>query len=335
MPDIETKDAAPSPFDREIDWSSAIKNRFLSKPGEHLLEIGITGSGKTQGLYHLLNGILDYSKEETILWITCGKSAEELKLMQFMPVNYLFPMRRSIEIKLYQKTYPYVSYEFSSIPNLFKHIDKKKINILCLAPYYPDPEEYAIVITELFRHLILIARNGGVPTPLAIFIDEFQMVAPARGQQLNEQHMLGGRWMQRNLDQLRSIGIRIVAAAQAWKKVLQGVRMSFGCIMIRQGAEFPSNELRRLAMANDKWQALGKEDMVFAFRNRFYSDVMRLPTYGDGYVVGSITYLDNTARTYEDNRDLDVVIDSYKKKNKRQKPDTEGSVNSTGLVFMC
>ena len=320
---IEQKPVEPrrypySPLTNEINWTSAIKNRFLNKPGEHLLEVGITGSGKTQGLYHLLNGILDFSKGETILWITCGKSAEELKLMQFMSVNYLFPKNRAIQIKLFQETYSYTSYEFTSIPDIFRHINLHQINILCLAPYFPDPEDYALVITEFFRVLIVMARDGLIPTPLAIFIDEFQMVAPARGQALNEEHGIGGRWMQRNMDQLRSMEIRIVAAAQAWRRVLQGVRTSFGCIMIRQGAEF-NNDIPRLMAANDRWQALGREDMAFAFRNRFYSDTIMLPTYGDGNVVGSITYLDHTNRQRVMDVSIDVLLDMRKNRGKKVK----------------
>lgn len=315
---VEPKRHSYSPLTNEINWTNVIKNRFLSKPGEHLIEVGITGSGKTQGLYHLLNGILDFSKGETILWITCGKSAEELKLMQFMSVNYLFPKNRAIQIKLFQETYPYTSYEFTSIPDIFRHINLHQINILCLAPYFPDPEDYALVITEFFRVLIVMARDGLIPTPLAIFIDEFQMVAPARGQALNEEHGIGGRWMQRNMDQLRSMEIRIVAAAQAWRRVLQGVRTSFGCIMIRQGAEF-NNDIPRLMAANDRWQALGREDMAFAFRNRFYSDTIMLPTYGDGNVVGSITYLDHTNRQRVMDVSIDVLLDMRKNRGKKVK----------------
>jgi energy-coupling factor transporter ATP-binding protein EcfA2 len=303
----------PSPISHEIDWADAMKNRFLKNPGEHLLEIGITGSGKTQGLYHILNGILDYSKSETILWITCGKSAEELKLMQFGKTHYLFPTRRGIAIDLYEETYPYTSYEFTSIADIFRHINKGTINILCLAPYFPDPEDYSLVITEFFKNLIVLARKGVIPTPLAIFIDEFQMVAPARGQALNEQHGIGGRWMQRNLDQLRSMGIRIVAAAQSWRRVLQGVRTSFSCIMIRQGAEF-NNDIPRLMAQNDKWQALGKKEMVFAFRNRFYSDVQTLPSYGDGEIIGRIEFTDSTNRQIVSELSIDDLLDSYKKK---------------------
>jgi len=312
----------------DIPWEKSIAYRFLAKPGEHLIEIGITGSGKTQGLYYLLNGILDYSKGETILWITCGKSSEELKLMQFMPTNFLFPKGRNVKIELYKKVYPWTTYQFRSIPDIFEHIDKEKINILCLAPYFPDPEEYSIVITEFFKTLIVLARDGVIPTPLAIFIDEFQMVAPARGQALNEMHSMGGRWMQRNLDQLRSMGIRIVAAAQAWKRVLQGVRMSFSCIMIRQGAEFPANEIKRLAMANDNWQALNIKDMRFAFRNRFYTDPMTLPTYGDGWVVGKVTYEDFTGRQRVRDIDIDELLDSYKKKPKHTETESESDLDN-------
>lgn len=308
---------------QDIPWEKSIIKWFLEKPGEHLIEVGITGSGKTQGLYYLLNGILDHNKAETILWITCGKSSEELKLMQFMECNFLFPYRRGINIKLDKETYPYEMYQFVTIPEIFEHINRGRINILCLAPYFPDPEEYSIVITEFFKSLIVLARDGKIATPLAIFIDEFQMVAPARGTALNEMHNMGGRWMQRNIDQLRSMGIRIVAAAQSWKRVLQGVRTSFGCIMIRQGAEFPANEIKRLAMGNERWQAMEKHEMVFTFRNRFYSEPVSLPSYGDGRQVGKIRYDDDTGRMRVSNLPVDDLIDSYKKPSKQHTENVE------------
>lgn len=306
-----------SSWQEEIPWEKAIVKYFLKSPGEHLIEVGITGSGKTQGLYYLLNGILDLNPDETILWITCGKSSEELKLMQFMSCNFLYPNERGVDIELYTQTYPWEAYQFTTIPEIFEHINKKKINILCLAPYFPDPEEYSIVITEFFKTLIVLARDGKIATPLAVFIDEFQMVAPARGQALNDMHSMGGRWMQRNIDQLRSMKIRIVAASQAWKRVLQGVRTSFGCIMIRQGAEFPANEIKRLAEGNERWQGLAKKEMVFTFRNRFYSDPIELPTYGDGYMVGRIQYLDQTGRTRVSNLPIDDLIRSYRKPSRQ------------------
>lgn len=316
------------PTSHEINWNAAIKNHFFTRPGEHLIEIGMTGSGKTQGLYHILNGLLDYSKDETILWISCGKSAEELKLLQFGQCNFLHPFRRGIEIKIHEGIDIYSDYvitPFNSIPDIFRHVDKGKINVLCLAPYYPDPEEYAVVITELFKTLIIMARAGEVSRPLAIFIDEFQMVAPAQGQSLNDMHGIGGRWMQRNIEQLRSMGIRIVAAAQGWKKVRTGVRDSFACIMIRQGAEFPVSEtgFKRLSAKNDEWAGLSREEMVFAFRTRFYSDRIILSDYGDGYKVGDITYNDYTERQKVNDVNIDDLIDSMKKKGRTKKEEPE------------
>jgi hypothetical protein len=316
----------PLPTSNEINWNAAIRRRFLEKPGEHAIEVGMTGSGKTQGLYHLLNGIMDESPSETILWVDCGKSSEVLKLMQFGVCNFLHPRNREVQIDLYDdiEVYrDYVFYEFNSIPDIFRHIDRGKINILCMAPYYPDPEEYSIVITEFFKTLIIMARDGEIATPLAIFVDEFQMVAPAQGQALNDTHSLGGRWMQRNIDQLRSMGIRIIAAAQAWKKVRTGVRTSFACIMIRQGAEFPVTEIKRLAAGNDKWGMLNREEMVFAFRTRLYSDIIILPNYGDGSKVGNIQYIDHTNRQRVNDINIDALLDASKKKGKKADAEDE------------
>jgi hypothetical protein len=87
--------------------------------------------------------------------------------------------------------------------------------------------------------------------------------------------------------------------------------------MIRQGAEFPPTEIKRLAMGNERWQAMEKHEMIFTFRNRFYSEPVSLPTYGDGRQVGKITYNDDTGRMRVNDLPIDEVIDSYKKPSRQ------------------
>ena len=41
---------------------SSFKTKFLQKPGEHLLGIGTTGSGKTHKAYWLLKQLMPYEK---------------------------------------------------------------------------------------------------------------------------------------------------------------------------------------------------------------------------------------------------------------------------------
>src|SRR5690606_24955738 len=52
------------------------------RPGQHLCEIGRPGPGKTQGLYYLVDKIMEAGREQ-ILWFDIGKGDEILTLPHY------------------------------------------------------------------------------------------------------------------------------------------------------------------------------------------------------------------------------------------------------------
>ena len=63
-------------------WERRLENEFIHRFGQHLCEVGRPGTGKTQGLYYLVDKIKDYGKEE-ILWFDIGKGDEILTLAHY------------------------------------------------------------------------------------------------------------------------------------------------------------------------------------------------------------------------------------------------------------
>jgi len=59
--------------------------------------------------------------------------------------------------------------------------------------------------------------------------------------------------------------------------------------------------------------------MVFAFRNRFYSDPIKLPSYGDGYEIGTIEFIDSTERNQMSTVSIDELLEMNRKPERKQK----------------
>ncbi|AKB79088.1 hypothetical protein MSHOH_2605 [Methanosarcina horonobensis HB-1 = JCM 15518] len=74
-------------------WEEKLFKEFIPSPGQHGLEIGNTGSGKTTLMYWLLYGFLNARTQlppdlwETLLWFDRGKSSEVLQLSRMAPVR--------------------------------------------------------------------------------------------------------------------------------------------------------------------------------------------------------------------------------------------------------
>ena len=71
-------------IDPEISsyWERRLETEFIGRPGQHLCEIGRPGTGKTQGLYYLVDKIMEAGREQ-ILWFDIGKGDEILTLPHY------------------------------------------------------------------------------------------------------------------------------------------------------------------------------------------------------------------------------------------------------------
>lgn len=266
-------------------WFDEFDRQFVKKPGEHLFCVGITGSGKTQKGYWLVKQILQY---ETVLWFDSGKSYSLGKFQEFgplftfeTPVHIIYPAG-DISIKIENSPVP-VSYSRCNSPNqLWDLIKPNQINIVSLSRFYIEPELYAKWGQRAFRELILISKNEHSRIdhvlPLAIFHDEFSDVAPGDRISISSSQRKLGRIMAHNIKELRSIGVRIVAFAQAWANVTPAVRQSFNWILACRGLRIEREEplishYNRLHGSLQAWQG------VLWWPTREFHGIWRFPLY--------------------------------------------------------
>lgn len=95
-------------------WQNYFITEFIQQPGQHLLELGRTGTGKTQFLYYVLDLLRNYAPDESIVWFDIGKGAEILTLAHYFgPVNVISLDGCTVEIstdKEYNITFSSIRY---------------------------------------------------------------------------------------------------------------------------------------------------------------------------------------------------------------------------------
>lgn len=243
--------------------------QFLRSPGQHLIGVGITGSGKTQKAYWLLKKILDHGTE-TLVWFDTGKSYEFGRYEEFgplfgfgVPINIITPMGGAIQVE--NSPVPVSFTKCQSPESLWDCIQVGKINVVSLSRFFIDPELHAKYAQRAFNQLIVLSINSREKLqpvlPMAVFYDEFSDIAPGKRMQITRGQNKIAALMAWNIKQLRSIGVRVVGFTQAWFNVYPAVRSSFSWILACRGAHFEREEpliaaYNRLHQGLDVWQGI-------------------------------------------------------------------------------
>ncbi len=290
---------------KRAEWLRKFRREFINKFGEHLIICGITGSGKTQTMFWILDEIRraeenGKKRQETIVWFDTGKSdfisrsTEFLVLKRFGNLNVLVP--EGCDIKFERDHGDAVKVQHFNINNLWDKIERRRINVVCLEPFLRDEELHGEIFTKLFDDLIVKAHNLELKPPIALFFDEFHNLCPPTEQDaLSRTHFRLGKRIQKNIERLRSLGIRFVCSTHGMKKIRKGVRMSFQWRIIKRYIGDFGEEDKRLNDFTGFFRKLRDDECVIVFPNGIFSDVISLPYYPyqpeDGYAFyqGMIT----------------------------------------------
>ena len=270
--------------DEEKKIYSLFERDFLKKPGEHLLGIGITGSGKTQKSYWFAKQLLPH---ETLVWFDCGKSsnfgrsAEIGPLFTFgVPVNIIIPM--GVDIQVVGSPGPGTILKTPRPADVWDLCEAGKINIVAINRFFLDPDLYAKYTAEVFRQLIILSQNAKDRLrrllPMAIFHDEFQDVSPGVTMALSPSHLYSAKIVAWNINKLRSIGVRVCAFTQKYTFIYPNTRAAFSWILCCRGAYF-EREDPDLAAFNRLYKHLDVFQAILWFPKRLFKHRWRFRLY--------------------------------------------------------
>lgn len=306
-----------------------MRRGFLDSPGSHADVVGRTGSGKTNTLFWIVDGLISYN--ENILWIDTGKPAEILPLAFFKPLNVLIPKECKMLISepspdfinslqysdpaAYEKALTYTPEirekmrkrimirNFNSISDIWDMLEPGKINVVSYQRFIIEPSLFTRVVARLFKDLISRAYNYLLPVPFAVVHDEFQQVAPSTGNELTQYHYKAGAIVQYNIELLRSLRVRFVAGQQNWLKVRPGVRDEFNWYIAKGGADFDYSQqiMRQYNLAHSR---LAKNEAIIWKPDKTYNGKTIIPWYADGRWLGEVRY---TGRYLEKNKRLTTI----------------------------
>ena len=234
-------------------WERRLETEFIGRPGQHLCEIGRPGTGKTQGLYYLVDKIMEAGREQ-ILWFDIGKGDEILTLPHYFgPTTIFTPPGCEVAIQYrdpldaFGRPYDIEFKTISRMADVWQNIQPGRINICSFDPFILDPGIILEQVSDLFERLIRLAFRRQVIRPLAIIYDEFHNVAPAHGYGFastpKRPPSSAGRSTSSSATSETPVEeYRMIVTAHEWQQLYKGVRTAFEWVMIRRGAKFGGDE---------------------------------------------------------------------------------------------
>lgn len=292
-----TEPETPETFNsaRAEYWQREFIRQFVQRPGQHLLEVGRTGTGKTQYLYYMVDLFRNYAPNEALVWFDIGKTSEILTLAAcWGPVQLITLEGCEIHIDSEQR-YDIRQVQVSECKDVWRVIDPTRLNVASFEPFILDPLTLSKQMSRMFRELIFTAHRRGIYAPLALIYDEFHNVTPAHGygyagtgNEAREQ-IISINLIRVNIQKLRSSGIRFIATTHEWAQMFRGIRTSFEWLVPRRGAKFGKDE-PRLSDFNPLWGTMKTEHCYVALPTRSYIGPIRLPYYTEGRALGDIDY---------------------------------------------
>lgn len=302
------------------NWQTKFDNEFVKKPGEHLLIIGITGSGKTQVLIYVITRIMHLVKDETVVWFDMGKTTECFSIPIEMQKKTKIIIPKGCDIKNLEINADFDC--FDTIEDIWDRIERDCYNIISINPFIIDPGVYSKTIDYLFRDLIKKAHHyyfeevKGIEK-LALAFDEFHNIAPAQGHTMIPEQNRIGAIIQMNIEKLRAFKIRFVASTQGETKIRKGVRTAFNWRIYRRISD-RIIDIKRLESYQDKIQQLKINEALFVFPDKHFEilnfeEIFEYPDWNKniqyrGIYEGEIEKKDNKKDIVKElRRDINVL----------------------------
>jgi len=278
------------PADQATSEAKFIRE-FITKPQSgHFIEPGLTGGGKTQGLYYLVDHFSTHT-EDTVAWFDTGKSSEILKLAELSskPIRLLIPDGLDVILPRHFSAGTIEKKFFHPLNEVWELLQPKAINVVSLTPFIWEPTTWSSVFARVFWDLQMRAHTYDLPVPLDLFVDEMQDICPSKAIALGGEHYKSGLRVAMNLFKLRSLNTRFVGATQGWTNICGPARRSFTWIMSRRGAYYERDQ-SKLFRFNNLFEKLDPSQAVMCWPNKWFPGIWRLPFYGDGDTLGRVRY---------------------------------------------
>jgi len=223
-------------YDTQV-WRD-FKKDFLKRQGIAMLALGMPGTGKTQKIYQVEKWILEFT-DETIVHIDSGKSDEIGPLFDMgRPVRVIIPKGCKMEI-----SHPSCDIEIviaKSPKHVWKLIDPHKINIVSIRQFFYRIQGYARYISNLFEALLTASYEKSLPGKICVVCDEFANVCPGYDLQISKAMKTAAIKIAFALKNLRSNGVRVIAADQQWTDVFPPARKEFSFFLICRSPGIPA-----------------------------------------------------------------------------------------------
>jgi len=216
------------------------------------------------------------------VWFDLGKHDEALKLAEITgkPLKIFIPEGCRIETK---------DYEFEAVEcnhidmgfDIWNQIDKDCINIISIFRFIIDPTTHSKAIKDIFTALIVKAHKYELQTPMTIFHDEFHDVVPNWHDKLDHEQWRAGAWIQKNIEKLRSLEVRMIVSTHGWRKIRPGIKSCFNWQIYKRISDNIGQDQKKMEKFVPLIQKLRNYQSIIVFPDKRFTDKAVTDFYGD------------------------------------------------------
>jgi len=218
-----------------LDPREVEKGLIYREPGNHILIVGATGSGKTSTLFKVAYNL--WKEMETVIWRD-DANLEFLSVVKAVPIKLYMPegcdlhvgrVLRGAQRGRVEKTW----YDWHKPEDMFPTYDRDRLNVLLFDLFTTDPKVIVRFWTRYFWEIYRFKR-ARIDDPWALVIDELNDLAPgkARGTFMG-QLTLSSR-IYSSLKKFRKMSLRLVGTTHNYNDLHAPLRGQFNYNILKR-----------------------------------------------------------------------------------------------------
>jgi len=193
----------------------------LNVPGTDMLVCGQKGSGKTAFLMVAAAYFLNHG--ETVIWRDDGR-LEILSMIEKYPMRIFIP--QGCTFSWSHPNAEILSFDVDDVATtMLGKLARDRINVLLFDLFNESYRGFVMFWASFFERLYHWKLNH--LGKIALFVDEFNDIAPAHGRGKFTGHKQLSEYIWVNMKKYRAVGIRLVASSHGYKEIHDQIRDNF------------------------------------------------------------------------------------------------------------
>ena len=218
-----------------LDPREVEKGLMYTEPGNHILIIGATGSGKTSTLLKVTYNL--WKEMETVIWRD-DANLEFLSVVHAAPIKLYLPEGCDLHFErvlrgAMRDRVERAEYDWHHPEKMFPTYDRDKFNVLLFDLFTTDPKTIVTFWTKFFWEIYRYKR-AQIRQPWALVVDELNDLAPGKARGTFTGQLTPSSRIYSSLKKFRKMNLRVVGTTHNYNDLHAPLRGQFNYNILKR-----------------------------------------------------------------------------------------------------